>query len=792
MSKKTSSAKRKSGHHQKHAAKAASDAAIEAEILTYFNANPTAVIGTKILSKQLGYDRETYQIFCDVIHRMAAGGRLAKHHGNKFALLSPNATGNVLSGWLEEIPVGDSADTISTTDSDATPDSPSSEKLQRYTVGQTYEGRLIINPKGYGFVVVDGFADDVFVSAERLGPTMDGDTVRVRVLQLGDGSGRSSGRNGKRTEGIVESVTARKRTTLVGVLIKHKKNFFLTPDDARVSADILVTDVGSGKVGDKVVTEIIGFEEDDLLTVRVKEVLGKAGESAVEVLSIARSLGIDADFPKPVVDEANSIPLIIPTSEYPNRLDFREKVVFTIDPFDAKDFDDAISIESIGNDLFEVGVHIADVSHFVREGSELDKEAVHRGTSVYLVDRVIPMLPSRLSENVCSLVPYADRLTYSVIMQVTSAGDVASYDIRKTVIHSKRRFTYEEAEAVIDTGKGDCASEITKAWKLAQTLTKRRMSEGAIDFDTDEVKFKLDENGVPIQVIKKTRLRSMRLIEELMLLANKTSARHAATFFDNPETKLPSIYRIHDQPNGVRIKALADFAGRMGYSLDVKKATNDESQTSSKALQKLISDVRGTDVEFLINEVTLRTMAKAIYSERNIGHFGLGFDFYSHFTSPIRRYPDLLFHRLLFEYETARLSGKAISEKRRLHLWQIVPEIAKSSSDAERTATEAERESIKMKQVEYIANHIGSEFTGIISGVTEFGIYVKMSEILIEGLVHIKSITDDFYIFDAENFRLVGKRSGKRLRLGDSVKVRVTGVNEQRRTIDLALVQSAR
>ena len=639
-------------------------------------------------------------------------------------------------------------------------------------------GTLAMSKQGAGIVQLSGPAGGTVTIPPRfLGTAMHGDTVSV-VLFAQTPSGEML-KEGVLPKGEVSEVIERSTHPIVGVFEKSKNFFFVVPDNVKIGRDIYIPQgkTKGARPGEKVVAQIDAWESRNLNPEgHIIEVLGKSGEVGAEMTAVAREFQLPLHFPKEVSQEADGIAESIPHEEYRERLDLRELVCFTIDPEDAKDFDDAVSIESLPSGEFRLGVHIADVSHYVREGSALDREALKRGTSVYLADEVIPMLPEKLSNNLCSLRPHQDRLSYSALMTLTSRGSLKDYRIEKSVIHSKRRFSYEEAQRVIETGRGDFADMVTQMHRLSQILLAKRMKEGSIDFDSAETKFRFDDQGKPTEIIKKVRLDAHRLVEEFMLLANQAVARHIG--LDKKEGDIrPFIYRIHDAPQPDRLKDLASFVEHLGYSLNVSGGLK------SRALQKLLNDVRGKEEENVINEVAIRSMAKAIYSERNIGHFGLGFKHYTHFTSPIRRYPDLIVHRLLHEYE------HKMPHKRRHQLVDTIPEICKQSSDRERIAMEAERASVKVMQVEYMKRHLGDEFHAIISGVTNFGVFVKISDLLVEGLIRVRDMEDDFYVYDEKHYSFIGRRTRKRYRLGDRVTIQVVRVDPEEREIDFALVK---
>jgi ribonuclease R len=644
--------------------------------------------------------------------------------------------------------------------------------------GQHKQGRLSVARHGYGLVETET-GEEIFIAPSNLGTGIDGDLVRVVLYAR---PSRKHQREGIELEGEVTDVIERSQREIVGVLKQTKNFYFVEPDSRRIPRDIYIpkAHIGKARNNDKVVAVIEDWDDPQLNPEgRVVNVLGTSGDLNVELRSIAMRFDIPIGFPASVEKEAASFPGKLPKSEYKRRLDIRDTTVITIDPEDAKDFDDALSLSYDDEGNFVVGVHIADVSYYVKEGSVLDKEAYKRGTSVYLVDGVIPMLPERLSNDLCSLRPDEDRPAYSIFMTVSNRGVVRDFSIRETVIRSAQRFTYEEVQRIIEDGEGEHAELIHGLRKLMQTLLKKRMREGGIDFETSEVKFRLDESNKPIEVVKKERLDAHRLVEECMLLANRTVARHIAGGSRSKQVRgdgqKPFLYRVHAAPAREKLEELAVFVSKFGYSLNI------DGGGLSKAIQKLLSDVHGSNEENIINEVTLRSMMKAVYSEQNVGHFGLSFQHYTHFTSPIRRYPDLIIHRLLKEYEAG------MPNERRQELAPRMKTVGEYTSAMEQRAVEAERASVKIMQVEYMQRHIGDEFEGLVSGVVNYGIFVELNDTLVEGMVHVRNMDDDYYEFDQRNYTLVGRRTGRKFRLGDTVRVKVLSVNPERAEIDFVL-----
>ena len=628
------------------------------------------------------------------------------------------------------------------------------------------EGKISVSPQGFGFVLLDD-GTELFVPPTRLGTALHGDRVRVGLA-----AARKNRDPDKKREAEVLDVVERGRAQTVGTFSTTGKSGWVDPDDQRLRRDVYVPrDAWNGaQPGDKVVVTIDSYDDPKAAPEgRVVSVLGKTGAPGVDVLALALAHGAPSDFPPDVEAQAEKITAGITKKEIGRRLDLRDEDVFTIDPEDAKDFDDAIHIKDIGNGMLEVGVHIADVSHYVAEGSDIDAEAYDRATSTYLVDRVIPMLPEALSNGVCSLRPREDKLAYSCILTVDGGGNVHTWEVRETVIHSKERFTYAGAQAVLDGHDHALADDVRAAGRLAATLTKKRMAEGAIDFDVPEVRVRLDADGQPIDVVEKERQASNRLIEELMLLANRAVATTAS------KKSVPLVYRIHDQPDRERIKALADFVRPFGYTLP-----HDDGAVERSDLNDLLREVHGKPVAPIIEQAAIRSMSKAVYSPHNIGHYGLGFENYAHFTSPIRRYPDLIVHRVL-----KRMHG---DQKGKLYSTDELEPMSEHCSERERQATEAERESVKLKQVEYAARHVGDEFEGVVVGVTKFGVFVQMTALLVEGLVHIRDM-DGYWEYDEKRYALVSRGSGRKVRVGDACRVRIDAAEPETRRVDLAFVQ---
>lgn len=623
-------------------------------------------------------------------------------------------------------------------------------------------GIISITSKGTGYVTAEGHEEDLEVVFRDLNTALHGDEVEIVI--------HPKIRNRKTAE--VTRIISRAKNGFAGVLEEENKFFFVRPDDTKMYTDILVPSqsLNGAKPGDKVFVEIVSWKDAMKAPEgKIVQVLGKPGDNDTEMESIAIEKGFVARLPEPVEQEADRIRTRgITKEDLKDRKDFRKTLTFTIDPVDAKDFDDAISFKELGDGLYEIGVHIADVTHYVTLGSVIDNEARDRGTSVYLVDRTIPMLPEALSNDLCSLVPNQDRLTMSAVFVMDKNGAVKESWFGRTVIHSQKRFSYEEAEKSIKDKTKPLHKELHIINTIAKKLTKDRFANGAILLDAEEVKFVLDSKGKPIKVIKKVRGDSNKLIEELMLLANRKVAEKISA-----GGKSVFVYRIHDLPKKEKTEDLAFFLRSLGYKVAIKNGV-----IPSFELNKLLASLEGKSERDAVHRVVIRSMAKAVYSTENIGHYGLAFKHYTHFTSPIRRYPDMIVHRMLADY----LKGVKVNKDKA----KIYERLSFKASEQEKRAAEAERASIKYKQVEYMASRVGEKFDGIISGITEWGMYVEEIETKCEGLVKVKDM-DDYYVFNEKRLVLFGQKRKKEYRLGDRVKIKVKGIDLERKTIDYVL-----
>lgn len=635
-----------------------------------------------------------------------------------------------------------------------------------YNSGQVLEGIFQRKTNGKNSFIPDDGGEPVMVAERNSAHAMHGDRVKVALFAR---------RRRKNKEGEVIEIVERANDTFVGTL-KVEKNFaFLLTENRTLANDIFIpkTRLKNGKDGDKAVVKIVEWPSDYKNPIgQVVDILGKTGENNAEMHAILAEYGLPYSYPANVEKAALKIPEEIDPKEIARRKDMRGITTFTIDPRDAKDFDDALSIRPLKAGLWEVGVHIADVTHYVKEGDFIDKEALRRATSVYLVDRTIPMLPERLCNQLCSLRPDEDKLAYSVIFTINDRAEVKDYEIIHTLIRSNRRFTYEEAQQIIETGNGDYNQEILTLNKLAQKLREKRFSAGSIDFDRVEVKFEIDETGKPISVYFKEAKESNQLIEEFMLLANRTVAAHIGKVPRNKKAKVIP-YRIHDVPDSEKLENLKQFIVKFGYKL----RTGGSQGEVNKSFNKLLTDVKGKKEQALIENIALRAMQKAKYSTHNIGHYGLGFEYYTHFTSPIRRYPDMMVHRLLTRYSDGGRTASASKYE----------ELCEHSSKMEQLAASAERSSVKYKQVEFMSEHIGQTYDGIISSITEWGLYVEIIENKCEGMIPIRNLGSDYFEFDERNYCLIGRKTHKRYNLGDTLKIRVACANLEKKQLDFEL-----
>ena len=720
----------------------------EKKLIRFLDQHPEQSYKTRALSRTLNVPNQDYRVFRELLKSMAESDRISRCKGNRY---------------------------------------------RKYISREMLTGKLHVKAQGYGFLIREDGGEDIFISQKNMGSALHGDHVKVELW---------AHPAGKLQEGKVREIVKRSRGRIVGLYVESHAYAYVIPDDFKITRDIYIAPDHSGKAspGQKVVAEILDWGEAARMPEGcILEVLGYPDEPGVDVLSVARQYDLPLTFSEIVENEAAVLSEVIAKDEIDGREDYRHWLVFTIDPEDAKDFDDAVSLAVMDNGNYQLGVHIADVSVFVSTGSSIDREALSRGTSVYLVDRVIPMLPERISNQLCSLKPGVDRLTFSVILELAPDGKIEQYRIHESVIQSRYRLSYKHVQKIldaIDSGSHERCFEVGNhgldkiepdAFRtlcrvlkqmhiLSQKLFENWHQQGAIDFDAPEPCVQLNKSGKPIALGIRPRYDSHRMIEAFMLLANRTVAGHVQQIRQSSGKKLPFIYRVHQKPTREKLDKFTDFVRAFGYEFDPGK------KVTSKKFQQFLSGISIPSHKTVIDEVAVRTMMKAVYTTANHGHFGLAFQDYTHFTSPIRRYPDLMVHRLLKSYLK--------TDPQKLAVKPTLAQIAAQSTEREIIAQEAERESIRSKQVDFMAEHLGMEFNGIISGVTSFGFFAEVPEYLVEGLVSVRDLQDDYYVYNEKKWQLKGEMTGKIYRLGDPVRVQVVRVHREMRKIDFILAEA--
>ncbi len=704
---------------------------LKEQILRVYESNPRHTYNYKQVAKALGEEGSKHKKYLSgILYSLAKDGDLVEVYKGKFKI-SP--------AYLEK----------------------------KRKVGPFIKGRVDMKSTGKAYVITDELLEDVRIASNNTGYALHDDYVKVRLFPR---------RKSQKVEGEIVEVLRRSKNRFVGIVEYTGKYAFLLADNKAMPIDIFlpVENLNGAKDGEKAIVEITEWKPPAKNPFgKVVEVLGDPGDNEVEMHAILAEYNLPARFDKKVEAEAAKVEVAIPKKEIYRRKDFRKVCTFTIDPADAKDFDDALSVKNLGDGKYEVGVHIADVTHYVKPDTVLDGEAQNRGTSIYLVDRTIPMLPEKLSNLVCSLRPNEDKLTFSVVFTINDQARILKTWIGKTIINSDHRFDYDQVQEIIESGEGKYHEEIAVLNGYAKKIRERRMRSGAIDFERQEVKFRLDENSKPVSVYFKEQKEAHKLIEEFMLLANKAVAERVGKprGKESPKT---FVYRIHDIPNPEKLNTLSAFVAKLGY-----KIKTDTRNNIAKSFNKLLKDSQGKGEENLIETLTIRTMAKAEYSTVNIGHYGLAFDHYTHFTSPIRRYPDMMVHRLLEAYDAGKPSAPQGAYE----------EQCQHASEMERLSQEAERDSVKYKQVEFMADQVGSEFEGLISGVSKWGIFVEIKENKCEGMVRLSDMDDDYYYLDEDNFRVIGYNTKKEYKLGSPVQIQIKRANLLKKELDFVLVE---